>query len=154
MHISKLAARLTAGLRAAAASSAHRDQSVLTPSAAQHTAVGPQAAPDPQDAPLLSGSLQLLPPRSAAGPDKYLTSAGAAAAVMITPFAQGACSYASAMLDAIDTWVGKHQPEARWKPCIPICRACKMQLHNIHVLMSYISPSERSPVFARLSTKS
>jgi hypothetical protein len=114
MHITRLAAKLTAGLRAAAVSSDDPDHIMLTPSAAQHTAVGPQTAPDPQDASLLLGRPKLPPPQSAADPGNNLTSArNAAAAVMITPFIQGACSYASAMLEAIDTWVSKHQPEAR-----------------------------------------
>jgi dihydroxyacetone kinase DhaKLM complex PTS-EIIA-like component DhaM len=106
MRISKLAARLTAGFRAAAASSGDPDQTLLTPSAAQHTAVGPQTAPDPQAA-LLSLGRSDLPQQSAAGLDTHHVSASTVPKA--TPFVEGACSYAAAMQDAIDDWVSKHR---------------------------------------------
>lgn len=110
--VSGLAARLAAGMGFAVIDSNDTpgQHQLMVTSTAQQTAVGPQAAPDLQDAPLVLGSTTSTRP---AIDGQHGLNKTPARAETITPFVEGACSYAGAVLSAIDEWISKHQPDAR-----------------------------------------
>jgi hypothetical protein len=112
-RISGLAARLTAALRSTVDSSGNAGQSLLTPSAAQQTAMGPLTAPDLQDALLILGPPQLTHPCAVDIGNQHTSNSTAAITDENPHFVEGACSYAASVLGAIQEWISKHQLRAR-----------------------------------------